>query len=153
MEIEFRDCDWFNLWLWFEFPHAPIEAERQYLEQVLESWYTLGMLGGFNAETLPAQEAGVDLSYLDYQSTPEILPSLMHNMGAMEYQDQWGRCWFDLGTADALSLDVLLSALHTLSQEYVPLNRVIVGGQNPDWPIPIQEDDLFDGYGSDNHFE
>ena len=153
MQIEFRECDWFNLWLWFEFTDPPLEADRQYLEQVLESWYTLGMLGGFNASTLPAQEAGVDLSYLDYQPIEETLPSLMHNMGPVEYQDHWGRCWFDLGTADALSLDVLIAALQTLSQEYLSLDRLIVGGQNPDWPIPDLEDEPLDGYGSDNHFE
>lgn len=153
MEIEFRECDWFNLWVWFEFRDPPVEGERQYLEQVLESWYTLGLLGGFNANTLAAQEAGVDLSYMDYHPPEDSLPSLMHNMGGVEYQDQWGRCWFDLGTADALSLDVLLAALHTLSQEYIPLKRVIVGGQNPDWPIPILEEELFDGLPSDNHLE
>lgn len=137
MQIEFRECDWFNLWLWMEFEETPTEPERQYLEQVLDAWYTLGMLGGFNAETLVAQEAGVDLSYLDYRPEMDPLPALMHNMSPVEYQRQWGRCWLDLGTADALALDVLLASLTTLQKEYLHgLQRVLVGGQNEDWPVP-----------------
>lgn len=153
MQIEFRECDWFSLWLWFEFVNPPAEAEKQYLEQVLESWYTLGMLGGFNATALAAQEAGVDLSYMDYPPATEQMPSLMHNMGAVDYQADWGRCWFDLGTADVMSLDILLGALSTLSQEYIGLKRVIVGGKNPDWPLPDMEAEGFEEYGSDNHFD
>lgn len=155
MQIQFRECDWSNLWIWFEFNHPPTDADRKHLEQVLESWYTLGMLGGFNAESMLAQDAGVDLSFLEYDPEQDVLPSLMHNMATLEYENNWGRCWFDLGTADALSLDVLLNALNTLSLEYIELQTVIVGGQNEDWPIP--EEDLlslngFEGY-SDNHLE
>ncbi|MDX2271917.1 MAG: DUF3531 family protein [Cyanobacteriota bacterium] len=153
MLIEFRECDWADLWIWFEFAEPPVEAEKEYLEQVLNSWYTLGMLGGFNAASLVAQEAGVDISYLDYLPPEDSLPSMMHNMGSPEYQEEWGRCWFDLGTADALSLDVLLSTLTTLSLEYVGLQRVIVGGVNEDWPVPLmQEEFSANGY-SDNHFD
>jgi hypothetical protein len=137
MQIEFRECDWFNLWLWMEFEETPTQAERQYLEQVLDAWYTLGMLGGFNAETLVAQDAGVDLSYLDYRPEQDPLPALMHNMGQVDYHRNWGRCWFDLGTADAIALDVLLGALTTLQKEYLSgLLRIVVGGQNEDWPVP-----------------
>ncbi len=135
MQIEFRECDWNNLWIWFEFETIPSEKEKQYLEQVLDSWYTLGMLGGFNATSLPAQAAGVDLSYMDYEPEPDQLPSLMHNMGTPEYEENWGRCWFELGTTDALSLDVLINAMITLSQEYLTLQRLIVGGENEDWPV------------------
>ncbi len=156
MQIEFRECDWFNLWIWLEFKAYPTDADQQYIEQVLESWYTLGMLGGFNAASLIAQEAGIEVSYLDYiPQDDHQLPSLMHNMGGVEYQDNWARCWFDLGTADAMALDVLLCTLETLSVEYVPtLERVLVGGQNEDWPVPdrFEEDDaLMNGYYSDNH--
>ncbi len=154
MNIEFRECDWFSLWIWFEFNHPPIDEEQQYLQQVLESWYTLGMLGGFNASALVAQDAGVDVSYLDYEPEAEPLPSLIHNMGTLEYQEEWGRCWFDLGTADAIALDILLNALQTLSVEYVNLKRVVVGGQNETWPVPDlkeRQDDSLNGYYSDNH--
>lgn len=155
MQIEFHECDWFNLWIWFQFENPPLEAEQQYLEQLLESWYTLGMLGGFNASALVVQEAGVDLSYLDYQQPETTLPSLMHNMGTVEFREEWGRCWFDLGTTDALSLDVLLNALTTLSQEYIALKRVVVGGLKEDWPVPLLDDDeaSLNGYYSDHQEE
>jgi hypothetical protein len=136
MQVEFRECNWSDLWIWFEFPEPPLESEKQYLEQVVESWYTLGMLGGFNATFLPVQEAGFDISHMDYDADAERLPSLIHNMGSMEYEGKWGRCWFDLGTADAIALDVLLNTLHHLSLEYVTLTRVVIGGNNQAWPVP-----------------
>ncbi|WP_017324683.1 DUF3531 family protein [Synechococcus sp. PCC 7336] len=139
MQVEFRECNWSDLWIWFEFPQAPLEMDKQYLEQVLESWYTVGMLGGYNASTLQVQEAGLEISHMEYDTEGDRLPSLMHNMGSMEYEGNWGRCWFDLGTADALALDVLLNAVQRLSLEYVDIERVIVGGQSETWPIAASD--------------
>ncbi|NJK63124.1 MAG: DUF3531 family protein [Synechococcaceae cyanobacterium SM2_3_1] len=155
MQIEFRECDWFNLWIWFEFAQPPLEADQKYLEHLLESWYTIGMLGGYNAAALMAQEAGVDVSYLEYEPPRDELPALMHNMGSVEYQDNWSRCWFDLGTTDAMALDILLTSLETLSLEYLDLKRVIVGGQNDDWPVPelIETDEDHNGYHADHQLE
>jgi len=64
------------------------------------------------------------------------LQAPMHNMGEVEYQGTWARCWFDLGTSDAIALDVLLNALKGFNREYVALERVIFGGENEDWPTP-----------------
>lgn len=154
MQVEFRECDPANLWIWFEFTDPPVKAELEYLNEVLESWYVLGKLGGFNAESLIAQEADGELSYLEYPDESDPLPSLMHNMGSLEEQENWARCWFDLGTADALALDVLINALRTLSREYINLIRVIIGGQNEDWPtVDLEEADRYEhnGYVQD-HF-
>ena len=123
MQVQFRECNWSDLWIWFEFPTPPTEADKQYIEQVLESWYTVGMLGGYNATNLAVQEAGLEISYMD----------------SMEYEGNWGRCWFDLGTADALAIDVLLNALSRLSLEYVGLERVVVGGDSDTWPTSTSE--------------
>ena len=60
----------------------------------------------------------------------------MHNMGEVEYRGIWARCWFDLGTSDAIALDVLINALRQFSREYVAITSLIIGGENPDWPIP-----------------
>ena len=38
------------------------------------------------------------------------MPALMHNMGQLEYQQEWARCWIDLGTSDGIALDVLINA-------------------------------------------
>jgi len=129
MEVVFQASIWSEFWIWLEFPHPPSEEERQYVQQLLESWYTLGMLGGFNASATPLQSAEVEsLTDFIYPQITDRLPSLMHNMGELECKEVWGRCWFDLGTADLLALDILLNALDTLSRDYVPLKRVILGG-------------------------
>jgi hypothetical protein len=137
MQIQFREFDPFNVWIWIEFTTVPSEMERQYVEEVFNSWFFLGKLGGFNAENLQVQDVGLDISYMDYDQdiAGESLLALMHNMGEMEYDGLWGRCWFDLGTSDAIALDVLLNALQQFNQDYVPLQRVIVGGENEDWPV------------------
>jgi hypothetical protein len=135
MQVEFREFDPFNLWIWIEFSTVPSEMEKQYVEEVLNSWFFLGKLGGFNAENLQVQEIGLDLSYMNYdeENSQSSLLALMHNMGEVEYEGNWGRCWFDLGTSDAIALDVLINALRQFSRDYVNLERVIFGGENEDW--------------------
>lgn len=138
MNVEFRECDFFDLWFWLEFTNPPSQMEQQYVEEVFNSWFLLGKLGGFNAENLQVQETGLDISYMDYDqdAADDSFMALMHNMGELEYQGKWARCWFDLGTSDALALDVLINALEQLSKDYVTIERLIVGGENPDWKIP-----------------
>lgn len=138
MKVEFRECDFFDLWIWLEFQTEPFEIERQYVEEVFNSWFLLGKLGGFNAENLQVQDTGLDISYMEYDefTADSSFMALMHNMGEVEYEGNWARCWFDLGTTDALALDVLINALEQLNKDYVPIERLIVGGENPDWKIP-----------------
>jgi len=59
----------------------------------------------------------------------------MHNMGEIEYLGVWGRCWFDLGTSDLIAIDVLINAMNQLSQEFVQIDKLIIGGQNEDWSV------------------
>ena len=138
MQVEFRECDFFNLWVWIQFETVPSLLEKQYIEEIFDSWFFLGKLGGFNAENLQVQDIGLDISYMDYNEdlAQESLLSVMHNMGDIEYEGVWARCWFDLGTTDALSLDVLINALRQFSREYVVIEKFIIGGENEDWPIP-----------------
>lgn len=138
MKIEFRECNFFDLWIWLEFETPPVNMEQQYVEELFSSWFLMGKLGGFNAENLQVQDAGLDISYLDYdeESADNSFMALMHNMSEVEYEGNWARCWFDLGTSDALALDVLLNAFKQLSKDYVTIERVIVGGENADWKIP-----------------
>lgn len=46
-----------------------------------------------------------------------------------------------MGTCDELSLDVLVNALMGYSRDLAGLRRVVVGGQNSDWPLPDGHDD------------
>jgi hypothetical protein len=137
MEIQFREFNPFDLWIWLEFPTIPSRMEQQYIEELFDSWFYLGKLGGFNAENLPIQDAGIEISYMDYDQSQleNTLMSPMHNMGDIEYLGVWGRCWFDLGTSDLIAIDVLINSIYQLSKEFVQINKIIVGGQNEDWPI------------------
>ena len=56
-------------------------------------------------------------------------------MSDFEYEGRWGRCWFDLGTSDAIAIDTLINALTQLSQEYINIERLYIGGENEDWPV------------------
>lgn len=148
MEVQFREFNPFDLWIWLEFPTVPSRMEQQYIEELLDSWFYLGKLGGFNAENLRVQDTGVEISYMDYDTTQsdDSLMSLMHNMGEIEYLGVWGRCWFDLGTTDLIALDILINALSQLSKEFVPINLLIIGGQNEDWTVEDRVDQsLFSG--------
>lgn len=138
MKVEFREVDFFDLWIWLEFTTAPAPIEQQYVEEVFNSWFLLGKLGGFNAENLQVQDTGLDISYMDYSqdAAEDSFMALMHNMGEVEYHGTWARCWFDLGTTDAIAFDVLINALEQLSKDYVTIERLIIGGENPDWRIP-----------------
>lgn len=148
MQIQFREFDQFDLWIWIEFNTVPSYAEKEYLEEVFDSWFLLGKLGAFNAENLQVQDTGLELSYMDYNDdvAEDSLMSLMHNMGEFEYLGRWGRCWFDLGTSDAIALDILINSLKQLSKEYVNIERLIIGGENNDWPVERRkETSIYDG--------
>ncbi|MDJ0650226.1 MAG: DUF3531 family protein [Xenococcaceae cyanobacterium MO_188.B19] len=144
MEIQFREFNPFDLWFWIEFETVPSTTEQSYVEEVFNSWFYLGKLGGFNAENLQVQETGVEISYMDYdeEQADNQLMSVMHNMGNFEYLGLWGRCWFDLGTSDLIGLDILINALTQMSKEYVPIKTFIIGGQNPDWSVEESDENF-----------
>jgi hypothetical protein len=141
MQVKFREFNPFDLWFWLEFNTVPSEQEKEYIEEVFDSWFLLGKLGGFNAENLQVQDTGIEISYMNYEleQTDRSLMALMHNMGQFEYQGTWSRCWFDLGTSDAIALDVLINALEKLSLEYVEIEQLIIGGKNEDWPVDYSD--------------
>ena len=141
MEVQFREFNPFDLWIWLEFPTIPSRMEQQYIEELLDSWFYLGKLGAFNAENLQVQDTGIEISYMDYDISDlnSSLMSPMHNMGEIEYLGVWGRCWFDLGTSDLIALDILINAMNQLSKELVQINKLIIGGQNEDWTVDEQD--------------
>jgi hypothetical protein len=112
--------------------------ERQYIEEIFNSWFFLGKLGGFNAENLQVQDTGLEISYMNYDegTADNSMMAVMHNMAEVEYQGYWARCWFDLGTSDAIALDILINSLKQFSKDYVPIERIVIGGENEDWRIP-----------------
>ncbi len=145
MEVKFREFNPFDLWIWLEFNTVPSTMEKQYVEELFNSWFYLGKLGGFNAENLQVQETGVEISYMEYsmQETESVMMSPMHNMGMFEYLGTWGRCWFDLGTSDLIAIDILINAINQLNQEYVQINQLVIGGQNEDWSVEETQHSIF----------
>ena len=137
MHVQFREYNPFDLWMWLEFSTVPSNSEKQYVEEVFNSWFYIGKLGGFNAENIQVQEEGLDISYMNYDEkrAENSLMALMHNMSDFEYEGKWARCWFDLGTSDAIALDTLINALRQLGQEYVKIESLYIGGENEDWPV------------------
>tara|TARA_Y100001968_G_scaffold328387_1_gene375443 strand:+ start:581 stop:1024 length:444 start_codon:yes stop_codon:yes gene_type:complete len=145
MNILFREFDPFNCWIWIKFFEIPNEAEKNYLRQFLDSWYTIGTLGGFNSENLQTHEEGADLSWMSYDNdrNKEAMPAFLHNVGEMEYQDVWSRFWVDFGTSDSISLDILINSLNEISNKYVKIDELIIGGENSEWAIEEPEDLVF----------
>ena len=141
MEIQFREFNPFDTWIWLRFSTIPSQQEKKYVEEVFNSWFYLGKLGGFNGENLQIQDTGLDISYMDYdpKGYDKSLLALMHNMGEFEYEGEWSRCWFDLGTTDAIALDILINALTQLNEEYVTIEELYIGGENSYWPIEDSE--------------
>ena len=138
MEVQFREFNPFDIWIWLEFNTVPSMAEKHYIEELFDSWFLLGKLGGFNAENLQVQEVGIEISYMEYSQdvSSHSMMAVMHNMGDVEYEGLWGRCWFDLGTSDALAIDILVNSFQQLSKELVKIEKLIIGGQNEDWLVP-----------------
>ena len=130
MDVRFREVDPFNCWLWLHFADVPSQGEQNYVDGIFDSWYVIGRLGGFNAENLQVHEEGADLSWITYdnEDARSVIPALMHNMGQLEYQGCWARCWVDLGTSDAVALDVLINALQQIDSDVVQLDEVLIGG-------------------------
>jgi len=145
MQVVFREFNPFDLWIWLEFSTVPSQMEKEYVEEVFNSWFFLGKLGGFDAERLQVQEVGLEISYMDYDHSraDRSMMALMHNKGEFDYLGTWGRCWFDLGTSDAIALDILINSLQQLSEEYVHIERLLIGGENEDWSIEEHRQSLF----------
>lgn len=145
MQVQFREFNPFDLWIWLEFSTVPSQMEKEYVEEVFNSWFLLGKLGGFDAENLQVQDVGLDISYMDYdeQIADNSMMALMHNKSEFDYQGTWGRCWFDLGTSDVIAIDVLINALRQLAKEYVAIERLVIGGENEDWSIGGDSRSLF----------
>ncbi len=145
MQVVFREFSPFDLWIWLEFSTVPSPMEKEYVEEVFNSWFLLGKLGGFDAENLQVQEVGLEISYMDYDHSGAAhnMMALMHNKGEFDYLGTFGRCWFDLGTSDAIALDILINSLRQLSKEYVSIERLFIGGQNEDWSIEDHRQSLF----------
>jgi hypothetical protein len=131
-----RPADPQNLWIWIEFWALPSPDETDILQEVLNSWYVVGKLGGFNSGNTQIMDEGLfSLSGKYDQDIGTNLPSVMHEMTQLETKELWGRFCVDLGSADELGIDVLINMLLVFSKEHVGLRSLCVGGVNDDWGV------------------
>ncbi|OEL15418.1 hypothetical protein BAE44_0023569 [Dichanthelium oligosanthes] len=119
-------------------------------QRVIQAWYVMGRLGAYNSSNLQLANSMLDYdpSY-DSDEASSVMPSSFHDISDVEFQDNWGRVWVDLGTSDYLALDVLLNCLAQLSSEHLGIKQVVFGGKRMgDWEEGMTSSDY--GY---KHFK
>ncbi|KAL3507089.1 hypothetical protein ACH5RR_032471 [Cinchona calisaya] len=134
-KVSFRDFNPLDSYIWFELYGSPSERDVELLGSIIQSWYVMGRLGAFNSSNLQLANSSMEFDPLyDADKGSQVMPSSFHDISDVEFQDNWGRIWVDLGTSDFFSIDVLLNCLTVLSSEYLGIQQVIFGGQKiGDW--------------------
>ncbi|KAI3955567.1 hypothetical protein MKW92_044833 [Papaver armeniacum] len=134
-KVSFRDFNPIDSHIWFELYGAPSDRDVELIGSVIQSWYVMGRLGAFNSSNLQLANSSMehDPTY-DADKSSSVMPSSFHDIGDVEFQDNWGRVWVDLGTCDFFAIDVLLNCLTVLSSEYLGIQQVVFGGRRMgDW--------------------
>merc|ERR1712118_539231 len=108
----------------------------------IKAFFIVGKLGGYNSLNLQTFFAGdADPSFFQYNDTEaeQKIPACFHELGNIEFKGRWARFFLDIGTADELSIDVLINLLVGLSSDVIPIAQIILGGENDDWRCPYRE--------------
>ncbi|KAK1379302.1 Alpha-galactosidase-like [Heracleum sosnowskyi] len=134
-KVSFRDFNPVDSYIWFELLGAPSDRDVDLIGSVIQSWYVMGRLGAYNQSNLQLANSSMEYNPLyDADKGFTVMPSSFHDISNVEFQDNWGRVWVDLGTSDFFAIDVLLNCLTALSSEYVGLKQVVFGGRSMgDW--------------------
>lgn len=132
--VEFRELDDpFETYIWIELYEPAVGGAAEMLQEVVNSWFMLGRLGGYDSSNLQVLYSD---GPLEYEEPDNSLTSTMHEMTEMEFRGLWGRFCVDMGTCDELAYDILLNALRTFSKEHVAIRTIQIGGDIDDWPRP-----------------
>lgn len=134
-KVTFRDFNPLDSYIWFEFFGPPSDPDVNLIGNVIQSWYVMGRLGAFNSSNLQMANSSMEYDPLyDADKGFKVMPSSFHDIGDIEFQENWGRVWVDLGTSDYFAIDVLLNCLTVLSSEYLGIQQVVFGGRRMgDW--------------------
>lgn len=134
-KVSFRDFNPLDSYIWVELLGSPTDRDVDLFGSVIQAWYLMGRLGAFNSSNLQLANCSMEYNPLyDAEKAVKVMPSSFHDISDVEFQDNWGRFWVDLGTADVLAIDVLLNCLTVLSSEYLGIKQVVFGGRNMgDW--------------------
>ncbi|KAG0460823.1 hypothetical protein HPP92_021120 [Vanilla planifolia] len=147
-KVSFRDFNPTDSFVWFELYSPPSDRDVEMLGSVIQSWYVMGRLGAFNSNNLQFANSSMEHNpFYDTDVAAKAMPSSFHEINDVEFQDNWGRVWVDLGTSDYFAIDVLLNCLTTLSAEYLGIQQVVFGGRRMgDWEEGMKR--IEDGYKS-----
>ncbi|GJP58061.1 hypothetical protein CLOP_g20349 [Closterium sp. NIES-67] len=134
MQVAIKEIDPFDMYIWFELHKTPSEDDMNTLGSVIRAWYVVGKLGGYNSANLQLMEGDESSKYkYNVGTAAAALPAMMHNVGDLEFQDNLGRIWLDMGTADMMAVDILLNSLNAVSSDHVGIKKVTVGGSKMDY--------------------
>ncbi|WCJ38945.1 hypothetical protein M5689_019974 [Euphorbia peplus] len=147
-KVSFRDFNPVDSNIWFELYGSPTDRDVDLIGSVIQSWYVMGRLGAFNCSNLQLANQSMEHNPLyDAEKGSKVMPSSFHDISDIEFQDNWGRFWVDLGTSDFFAIDVLLNCLTVMSSEYVGIQQVVFGGRRVgDWEEGMTNPDF--GYKS-----
>ncbi|XP_030459752.1 uncharacterized protein LOC115679860 [Syzygium oleosum] len=134
-KVSFRDFNPAESYIWFELYGSPSDRDVDLIGSVIQSWYVMGRLGAFNSSNMQLANMSMDYDPLyDADKGTNAMPSSFHDISDVEFQDNWGRFWVDLGTSDYFAVDVLLNCLTVLSSEYLGIQQIVFGGRRMgDW--------------------
>ncbi|KAG2334420.1 hypothetical protein Bca52824_005600 [Brassica carinata] len=134
-KVSFRDFNPVDSFIWFELYGSPSDRDVDLIGSVIQAWYVMGRLGAFNTSNLQLANSSMEYNPLyDAEKGFKVMPSSFHDISDVQFQDNWGRVWVDLGTSDIFALDVLLNSLTVMSSEYLGIQQVIFGGKRMgDW--------------------
>nr|XP_007150866.1 hypothetical protein PHAVU_004G000700g [Phaseolus vulgaris]ESW22860.1 hypothetical protein PHAVU_004G000700g [Phaseolus vulgaris] len=117
-KVTFRNFNPIDSFIWFELFGPPSDRDVNLIGNVIQSWYVMGRLGAFNSSNLQMTNSSMEFDPLyDAEKGFKVMPSSFHDISDVEFQDNWGRVWVDLGTCDYFAIDVLLNCLTVLSSE------------------------------------
>ncbi|KAK7860921.1 alpha-galactosidase 1 [Quercus suber] len=129
-KVSFRDFNPLDSYIWFELYGAPSDRDVDLIGGVIQSWYVMGRLGAFNSANLQLANSSMEYNPLyDANKGFNVMPSSFHDISDVEFQDNWGRFWVDLGTSDYFAIDVLLNCLTVLSSDYSGIQQIVFGGR------------------------
>lgn len=134
-KVTFRDFNPLDSFIWFELYGSPTDRDVNIIGSVIQAWYVMGRIGAFNSSNMQISNMPMEHDPLyDSDKGFKVMPSSFHDISDVEFQDNWGRVWVDLGTSDYFAIDVLLNCLTSLSSEYLGIQQIVFGGRSMgDW--------------------
>ncbi|CAA3023336.1 Hypothetical predicted protein [Olea europaea subsp. europaea] len=95
-KVSFRDFNPLDSYIWFELYGSPSDRDVDLLGSVIQSWYVMGRLGAFNSSNLQMASSSMEYNPLyDADKGFKVMPSSFHDISNVEFQDNWGRIWYE----------------------------------------------------------